>query len=163
MLPLLIDISREEFEQVAPAWCRIVGPSPKIEYRRNAPLDQLIDRIAASAEALGIRVDEKIIAQQCDFERPCTGQIWATDANQIDIVDLDKVLFRNDMVDGFLNGRHQHFISATKGFGKTLLLTCKRHLLTRPSASRNQATHDGSRRPAVSRFHERDAVAFIAV
>jgi hypothetical protein len=75
---------------------------------------------------------------ECNLERLCTGQIWATDANQIDILDLEKVLFHNEMIDGFLNGRHRHFISATKGFGKTLLLTYKRHLLTQSSGSRGQ-------------------------
>jgi hypothetical protein len=138
LLPLLIDISREEFEHLAPAWCRIVATSPKIEYRRNASLDELVERIAASAQALGIDTDETVAAPPADFARLCTGQIWATDANQIDIGDLEKILFHNDMVDGFLNGRHRHFISATKGFGKTLLLTYKRHLLTRSSAARGQ-------------------------
>jgi serine/threonine protein kinase len=138
MLPLLVDISREEFEQVAPAWCRLVGTSPKIEFRRHAPMDTLIDLVAASAEAIGVRVDETSVERSCDPERPCTGYAWATDANQIDIADLDKVLFRNDMVNSFLNSRHQHFISATKGFGKTLLLTCKRRMLSRSHASRDQ-------------------------
>jgi hypothetical protein len=77
---------------------------------------------------------------ECGLARLCTGQIWATDANQIDILDLDKVLFHNDMVDSFLNGRHRHFISGSKGFGKTLLLTYKRHLLTQASTVRGQAT-----------------------
>jgi hypothetical protein len=53
-------------------------------------------------------------------------------------VDLDRVLFRNDTINDFLNSKHRHFISATKGFGKTLLLTCKRQLLTQASESRNR-------------------------
>ena len=48
------------------------------------------------------------------------------------------MLFRNDTIDDFLNRKHRHFISATKGFGKTLLLTCKRQLLTQAGASSNQ-------------------------
>jgi hypothetical protein len=133
LLPLLIDLSREEFEQLAPSWCRIVGTSPNIEYRRSAALDELIERISDSALALGIEIDESISAADREFARLCTGHSWATDANQIDIVDLEKVLFHNELIDSFLNSRHRHFISATKGFGKTLLLTYKRHLLTRPS------------------------------
>ncbi|MGE0757194.1 MAG: hypothetical protein AB7O38_09245, partial [Pirellulaceae bacterium] len=39
-------------------------------------------------------------------------------------------LFRNATIDQFLRGKHRHFIAATKGFGKTLLLTYKRQLLT---------------------------------
>src|SRR4029079_6403892 len=76
MLPLLIDISREEFEQLAPSWCRIVGPSPKIECLRTESQEQLVERIVASADALGITVDEGIGAAHCDHERLVAGQIW---------------------------------------------------------------------------------------
>ena len=49
ILPLLIDISREEFEKLAPSWCRMLGASPIIEYRRTEPLREILDRIAAAA------------------------------------------------------------------------------------------------------------------
>jgi len=135
ILPLLIDISREEFEKLAPTWCRRLGTSPMIEYRRTDPLREILARIVASAATLDIDMDERIAVPSVASVRPCEGQIWATDANQIDILDLDRVLFRNAAIDDFLNGKHRHFISATKGFGKTLLLTCKRQLLTQSSAS----------------------------
>jgi hypothetical protein len=133
ILPLLIDISREEFEKLAPSWCCMLGPSPMIEYRRTDPLREILDRLVASAETLGIRLGPVIHVTPGESARQCAGQIWATDANQIDILDLDRVLFRNDAIDEFLNSKHRHFISASKGFGKTLLLTCKRKLLTQSS------------------------------
>lgn len=138
ILPLLIDISREEFEQVVPSWRLMVGSSPKVEHRRASPLQPLIDRIAMSADALDISRGRSAAPLQRESSPLCSGQIWSTDANQIDILDLSKVLFHNDLVDDFLHGRHRHFISATKGFGKTLLLTCKRHLLTQASEEQNQ-------------------------
>jgi serine/threonine protein kinase len=138
MLPLLIDVSREEFEKSAPTWCSMLGASPTIEHRRSEPVSELIDRILASAEALGIEVHQGVAAAPAKPAAPCAGQPWATDANQIDIADLERLLFRNGAIDDYLGGRHRHFISATKGFGKTLLLTCKRQALTRAAASGRQ-------------------------
>ncbi len=138
ILPLLIDIPREEFEKLAPSWCSMLGASPMVEYRRTAPLRQLLDRITAAAKMLDITIDDRMEVPPATPSRLCTGQIWATDANQIDIIDLDQVLFRNNTIDDFLHSKHRHFISATKGFGKTLLLTCKRQLLTRSGTSSGQ-------------------------
>jgi hypothetical protein len=101
----------------------MLGASPMIEYRRTNPLREILDRITAAAETLDIGIDERIAVAPVESTRSCAGQIWATDANQIDILDLDQVLFRNGTIDDFLNRKHRHFISATKGFGKTLLLT----------------------------------------
>ncbi len=55
--------------------------------------------------------------------------------------------FRNGAVDEFLNSRHKYFISAPKGFGKTLLLTCKRHLLARGSEHGGEARFIPEGRP----------------
>ena len=86
---------------------------------------------------MNITTDGDLAVPHAESPRSCTGQIWATDANQIDIHDLDRVLFRNETIDDFLSRRHRHFISASKGFGKTLLLTCKRQLLMQSHASSN--------------------------
>ncbi len=130
VLPLLVDLSGEEFEKLAPTLCRMFGASPLIEFHRGDPLAELVNRLALSAQQLAIRPMEKLAIPRSEPGSSCSGQIWATDANQIDILDLDRVLFRNDTIEDFLNRKHRHFISATKGFGKTLLLTCKRQLLT---------------------------------
>ena len=44
--------------------------------------------------------------------------------------EIDKIVFRNECINEFLNRRNRYFLSATKGLGKTLLLTYKRRLLT---------------------------------
>lgn len=148
ILPLLIDISREEFEKGAPAWCRMLGPSPTVEYRRPLPVGELSERLVAAAKSLSIAPAEEELRGPLPELRSCTGPIWATDANQIDIGDLDRVLFRNATIDDYLNRKHRYFISATKGFGKTLLLTCKRHLLTQSmTAESQQATMVPEGRP----------------
>ena len=130
VLTILVDVSREEFERLAPAWCRLLGAEGLIEHRRGELLDAAIERIDSAAVELNIAVDGAIPPLDTAPSAICSGQIWATDANQIGIQDIDRVLFRNETIDDFLNRRHRHFISASKGFGKTLLLTCKRHMLT---------------------------------
>jgi hypothetical protein len=139
ILPLLVDISREEFEKLAPAWRARLGASPIIDYRRTQPLEEIVERIAAAAQTLCIARDASLPAAAEETPPLCSGQIWATDANQIDIHDLDRVLFHSGTIDDFLNRKHRHFISATKGFGKTLLLTCKRQLLTKAGLAGGQA------------------------
>jgi hypothetical protein len=138
ILPLLVDVSREEFEKLAPSWTRMLGPSPIVEHRRTEPLSEIVERIAEAASTLKIDTNESIDAAWMAPTDRCAGQSWVTDANQIDIADLSRILFRNDTIDDFLTRKHRHFISATKGFGKTLLLTCKRQMLTQAGESGSQ-------------------------
>ncbi len=63
--------------------------------------------------------------------------IWATDANQLEISDLQHIVFRNELVDDFLLMKNKFFLAATKGLGKTLLLTFKRHLITEGTTDQN--------------------------
>lgn len=51
---------------------------------------------------------------------------WVSDAGQVDIGDLDALVFRNVLVDEFVEDDRRHFVSGAKGCGKTLLLTYKR-------------------------------------
>jgi hypothetical protein len=57
------------------------------------------------------------------------GQVWASDANQIGLDDLELVVFKNAIIDDFLVSRGKYFLSANKGLGKTLLLSYKRKQL----------------------------------
>jgi serine/threonine protein kinase len=57
-------------------------------------------------------------------------QLWASDANQIGIDNLDWIVFKNDIIQDFLEKRGKYFLSANKGLGKTLLLTYKRKQMT---------------------------------
>lgn len=63
-------------------------------------------------------------------ERP-RDRVWASDANQIDIQTIDQVTFKNALVRGFVEEDRRCFISGAKGCGKTLLLTCKRALISK--------------------------------
>ncbi|MFV8752253.1 serine/threonine-protein kinase [Nannocystaceae bacterium ST9] len=55
---------------------------------------------------------------------------WASDASQIDIRVLEDMTFKNAVVHEFLESGNKHFVSGSKGLGKTLLLTYKRFLLS---------------------------------
>jgi hypothetical protein len=57
---------------------------------------------------------------------------WATDADKIDPKDIEKILFRNGIVEEFIKTGNKYFLIAGKGIGKTLLLKYKRHMLETP-------------------------------
>ncbi|WP_437734517.1 P-loop ATPase, Sll1717 family [Sorangium sp. So ce1335] len=96
--------------------------------RRFASADELIEAL----RALAGRPPER------PAYRPPPGghadlpnnQSWASDANQIDIGALKDLTFKNAVVREFLDSANKHFVSGSKGLGKTLLLTYKRSVLS---------------------------------
>ena len=80
------------------------------------------------------------------FPEPKGPGIWPTDATQIDIEELKDVVFRNPIIHEFLEGHGKYFLSTNKGLGKTLLLTCKRSILTH-AAGRSQLFFNPEGRP----------------
>ena len=127
-LPILIDMSLEEFDSHQPIWRPALGTAVAIELDRD-DINKTLVRIQAAITQLGIK-PRNARASSSQLQRSTSAQIWATDANQIDIEQLSEIVFRNEVIDEFLTRRNRYFISATKGLGKTLLLTFKRHLLT---------------------------------
>jgi len=127
-LPILVDMSLEEFQSYQPVWRPVLGTAVIIELDRDE-FGNTLDRIVMATEQLGVS-PSRPSSNRATNERSTSTQIWATDANQIDINELDDIVFRNAVIDEFLTRRNKHFLSATKGLGKTLLLTFKRHLLT---------------------------------
>ena len=127
-LPVLVDVSLEEFESHQPIWRPVLGAAGIIELERDN-IDKTFDRIVSAIELLGIAPSQA--PSKADTpRRSAATQIWATDANQIEINELDRIVFKNEIINEFLNRKNKYFLSATKGLGKTLLLTFKRHLLT---------------------------------
>lgn len=126
-LPILVDISLEEFQSHQPVWRSALGTAAVIELRRDN-LSDTIERVRNAMLQLGLHASEQTQPKPAPTTVGLT-QVWATDANQIDINELDRIVFRNEIVDEFLTRRNKYFISATKGLGKTLLLTFKRQLL----------------------------------
>lgn len=134
-LPVLVDMSLEEFASHQPIWRPALGAAAIIEHE-SGELDKTFGRIVAAVQHLEISPSRRELAPAV-AHKPTSTQIWATDANQIDIRELDRIVFRNELIDGFLTRRNQYFLSATKGLGKTLLLTFKRHLMTNRDAEGN--------------------------
>ncbi len=129
LVPVLVDLSLQEFEALQPMWRTILGPIAKIEAERKED-GNLAQRIHLAAQALGVQPAIAGRRFENKNEPLVSGQIWATDAYQIDISELKRVVFQNELIENFLRLKNKHFISATKGLGKTLLLTYKRLLLT---------------------------------
>ncbi len=137
ILPVLVDMTPEEFETAKPSWRVMLASTPMVECRRLIDVDSTVERIAASASAMGL---ESRPSDKSDnaIEPKIKDQAWATDAIQIDIADLPHVIFRNDLIDDFLRLKNKYFLAATKGLGKTLLLTYKRFLLGESSSESSQ-------------------------
>ncbi len=130
LIPVLIDLSLQEFESLQPIWRTILGPIAKLEINR-ADAEPLATRIHAAAATLGIPKPTPPTVSQAGKQPLVSGQIWATDAYQIDIGELESVVFENEIISDFLHRRNKCIVSAAKGLGKTLLLTYKRLLLTK--------------------------------
>ncbi len=136
ILPVLLSLSSDDLAVVSPAWCRMLSDAPALEVRSLEELDErAIAWVHQLAQQRGIVPTGDPVGGSPARAARWEGQTWATDANQIDVQDLDRVLFRSPLVDQFLTGKHKHYIAASKGFGKTLLLTCKRHLLEQQQPS----------------------------
>ena len=130
MFPVLVDLSLQEFESIKPGWKTMLGPITKFEAGSNDH-EELAKKIhLVAAEKLGNGAIALADQKQDDPPARFSGQTWATDAYQIDINELPHVVFENDVIKEFLQRKNKFFISATKGLGKTLLLTYKRHQLT---------------------------------
>lgn len=139
ILPLVIDLTLAELRSAAPAWFAFLSSYPPVQLNPHELVKSATEHLLAIAEHLELLPCENSSSTSNQLIHECDGPAWATDANQIDIESLQQVLFRNGAVNDFLNNRHKHFISAPKGFGKTLLLTCKRQLLATSGDQKSSA------------------------
>jgi len=132
-LPILIDMSLEEFEGHPPVWRAALGSATIVEYRRSN-LESVLQRLHRSLQLLEVFPSESSAPNQrvnATETRNSSGtQTWATDSNQIENKDLQRVVFRNQVIENYLSRPNKYFLSATKGLGKTMLMKFKRHLMT---------------------------------
>jgi hypothetical protein len=133
VLPVLMAVTHADVQKRRPAWNAVLGAAP-IELRAD-DVRPAVDRLTRALHSWNVQPqiagrDRKKRQRTPDPRSAHMARLWASDANQIDIHDLDRVVFRNAVVDEFLQGHSKYFVSANKGLGKTLLLTYKRSLLT---------------------------------
>lgn len=140
VLAVLVDLSREEFEKLNPPWRTMLGVNAMVEHQRLSDSAGIVDRLQSTATALAIEKDATIPPRQDQTEPRTTGQRWATDANQIEIGELNRVIYQNDLIRDFLEHEHRYFLVGTKGLGKTLVLTRKRQMLTESQRSGDSLT-----------------------
>lgn len=128
--PLLVDMTAEEFDGQNVSWRGLLGPAALLQLENRRELDEMIERLILGAGSVGIHCESNSVETEVSRnQKSLSSRAWATDAVQIDIDDLDRIVFKNELISDFLNRRSKMFLSATKGLGKTLLLTYKRHLL----------------------------------
>ena len=107
--------------------------------RRFASARELLDALKALE-----RPTATTTATQSEPHRE-PAQSWVSDANQIDIGALKDLTFKSPVVREFLDGASRHFVSGSKGLGKTLLLTYKRALLSEQYQVANPAQSSTTR------------------
>ena len=154
LLPLLVDVSQDEFQKFNPAWRLLLGGVVATEFQRRDPLEDLLERLRSSAVALQIPKSPPEARRHSVKTIEISGQAWATDAYQIAIQDLSQIVYRNDLIEDFLRHRQKHFLSGTKGIGKTLLLTYKRLLLADDMEQRGAVTMIPEGRPYLDLMSE---------
>lgn len=136
-LPILVNVSHTELQKRRREWQTMLGTAASVELH-GKDVVPVVDRLLQALHTWNIqpRITKKLSKKRDKAPGlPRMTRIWASDANQIDIQDLNRVVFRNNTIDEFLQGRSRHFLSANKGLGKTLLLTYKRKLLTEAAKS----------------------------
>ncbi len=144
-LPILLDVSHPEVEKRQPQWQTVLGTAAAAELR-GPDVRPLVDRLLKTLHRWDIR-PYRPKGTSADgrprgaSDRRGNTRAWASDAHQIDIQDLKYIVFRNPIIDEFLEGRGKYFVSANKGLGKTLLLTYKRSLLTDAYQQRQPGDH----------------------
>jgi hypothetical protein len=134
LLPVLMGVSHGDLQRRRPTWHAALGAAASIELRGD-DVRPVVERVLRTLHSWGLQpliaVKDRKKRPKASSPRPAhLTRLWASDANQIDISDLDRVVFRNAVVNEFLQGHSKYFVSANKGLGKTLLLTYKRNLLT---------------------------------
>jgi len=142
---LRVRMSDEEFRKRKPKWDMAIGSVVTTEIskqitksivsrivealenadhgeRNNIPSRRSTDEVSTS--------EDSGAAQAGVITRVGLRDPWPSDASQIGIHDLKGIVFKNDLIEGFLQGKTKFFLSGNKGLGKTLLLRYKRSILS---------------------------------
>ena len=118
LFPLLVDMSQEEFDTQNLVWRSMLGPSALLPLHSRQSPDAAVERIMKGADAIGLRKRRPDSVSVSRVATPLIGRVWATDANQIDIRDLDRLVFRNEAIDDFLLRRNKSFCQRRKDWGR---------------------------------------------
>lgn len=157
ILPILISVSGDRFKEDRPGWVTAFSTSVYLQWPElgwqtiYAKLRQSVSKLAADKASRvrdsSSRKDEFEVAKK-------PGKSWAAEAQLIDISNISDVVYRTPEIDEFLESEGQFFISANKGFGKSLMLVSKRASLMnhfshtgREGGKRSQVTFIPEDRP----------------
>jgi hypothetical protein len=130
-LPILAGVSAAQAQRRRPEWRSVLEAAAPVELQEK-DVRPMVERLMKSLRYWNIEPKggrTRAAKKLREPGLPNLSRVWASDANQIDIQDLKRVVFQNSIIEEFLAGRSKYFLSANKGLGKTLLLTYKRCLL----------------------------------
>lgn len=139
-LPVLVDVTHDEMRHRQPAWRAAIGGAAEIALSEIG-IPEAVARMIRSLQHWKIYPPTQPRTNPVPSAPRSPGsarRIWASDANQINISDLENIVFRNQLIDDFLTSDSKFFLSANKGLGKTLLLTYKRSLLDKSHRERKK-------------------------
>jgi len=149
ILPILISVSADRFKEHRPGWVTAFSTSVYLQWPElgwqsiYAKLRQSVAKIAAVKLEKVRNAPEKMEHSE-PAKKP--KKSWAAEAQLIDISNISDVVHRTPEIDEFLDSDGQFFISANKGFGKSLMLMSKRAMLMN---EHSQAGRDTNRRSQV--------------
>ena len=137
-IPVLLGVPREKVGEHQPIWSIALGTTASLPLNLDGSnLDQVVSAIVASLASQQIaRRDNSTpfpTAPGPAGRRPSHRQganRWVSDGIQVKPEMLKDVIFKTPVIEEFINSDSKFFISANKGFGKTLVLRYKRALLT---------------------------------
>jgi serine/threonine protein kinase len=128
VVPILIDITDQELQFYSPKWLALLGGIAPITLDKRNP-STTVERIKRTLAGCGLK-SQGLGGRVAKGADRAVRKQWATDANQVELDELPRVVYENDVVREFLSYRGKYFLIGTKGLGKTLLLSFKRHKLT---------------------------------
>jgi hypothetical protein len=150
ILPILISVSANRFKEHRPGWVTALSTSVYLQWP-EAGWQTIYAKLRQSVAKIAL---EKMKTEQRDVDKPGLSDVinkpkksWAAEAQLIDISHISNVVHRTPEIDEFLDLDGQFFISANKGFGKSLMLMYKRAMLMK---EHSQVGRETNRRMQVS-------------
>lgn len=140
-LPILISVSADRFREHRPGWVTAFSTSVYLQWPDSgwqtiyAKLRQSIAKIAKEIEEGHKTIPEGVDSVE-NARKP--KKSWAAEAQLIEISSINKVVHRTPDIDEFLELDGQYFITANKGFGKSLMLIAKRAILMKEHSQRGR-------------------------
>ncbi len=137
MLPILVSLTNDSLLEHRPGWFAAFGATAHLQWP-DLGWHAIFSKLRQAVPKLVKVVETSPVIKPPPPREPSKfRKSWASDAQLMDIAQLDEVIYQTSEIEAFLESDGQFFVSANKGFGKTLVLTCKRSRLMAEYARKN--------------------------